>query len=134
MNTQMPVKELLSLDIIMNDHTCQNGEGERVLEVIEERLNNGNSLLIRKYNSLYLITRLAVGEAEGHFYSVDSAIYAVRAVKYFIEQTKESGVHTLYIYDFSDPNMKRMLEMIKLTVQPSDKKEFNYMINLGRSM
>ena len=134
MNIQMSVKEIPSIDIIMGDHTCQNGEGERVLEVIEERLNNGNSLLIRKYNSLYLITRLAVGEAEGHFYSVDSAIYAVRAVKYFIEQTKESGVHTLYIYDFSDPKMKRMLEMIKLTVQPSDKKDFNYMVNLGRSM
>jgi hypothetical protein len=134
MNIQMATKELPALDIIMGDHTCQNGEGERVLGVIEERLNEGNSLLIRKYNSLYLITRIAVGEAEAHFYSVDSAIYAVRALKYFIDQTKESGVHTLYIYDFSDPKMKRMLEMIKLTVQPSDKKEFSYMINLGRSM
>lgn len=134
MNMQMSVKEISPIDIIMGDHTCQNGEAERVLDVIEYRLNEGKSLLIRKYNSLYLITRLAVGEAEAHFYSVDSAIYAVRALKYFIDQTKESGVHTLYIYDFSDPNMKRMLEMIKLTVQPADKKEFSYMINLGRSM
>jgi len=134
MNIQMATKELSPTEIIMQDRSCQKGEAERVLPIIEERLLEGNSLLVRKYNSLYLITRIAVGEAEAHFYSVDSAIYAVRALKYFIDQTKESGVHTLYIYDFSDPNMKRMLEMIKLTVQPSDRKEFNYMINLGRSM
>lgn len=134
MNTQMAAKELSPVEIIMGDHTCQNGEGERVIEVIEERLSEGNTLLVRKHNSLYLITRLGIGEAEGHFYSVDSAIYAVRALKYFIDQTRDSGIHTLYVHDFSDPKMKRMLEMIKLTVQPSDKEGFKYMLNLGRSM
>jgi hypothetical protein len=134
MSTQMPIKELPAIDIIKGDHTCQNGEAERVLEVIEERLSNNNSLMIRKYNSLYLITRLGIGEAEIHFYSVDDALYVVKAAKYFIDQTRNSGIHTVYTCDFSDPNMKRILKMIKLTVQPSDKKGFKYMVNIGRSM
>lgn len=130
----MATKELSPVEIIMGDHTCQNGEAERVLDVIGHKLNYEDSLLIQKYNSLYLITRIGIGEAEAHFYSVDSAIYVVRALKYFIDQTRDSGVHTLYVHDFSDPKMKRMLEMIKLTVQPSDKEGFKYMINLARSM
>jgi hypothetical protein len=104
------------------------------LPIIEERLSEGNSLLVRKYNSLFFITRLEIGEAEAHFYSIDDALLAVRALKYFIDQARNSGIHTLYIYDFSDSKMGRMLEMIKLTVQPSDKKEFKYMINLAGSM
>lgn len=134
MRIEMAAKELSPTEIIMGDHTCQNGEAERVLDVIVHKLNYEDSLLIQKYNSLYLITRIGIGEAEAHFYSVDSAIYAVRALKYFIDQTRDSGVHTLYVHDFSDPKMKRMLEMIKLTVQPSDKEGFKYMINLARSM
>jgi hypothetical protein len=134
MNIQMATKELPALDIIMGDHTCQNGEGERVLDAINYRLSQGNSLLVRKSNSLFFVTRIGFGEVEAHFYSVDSAICAVRALKYFIDQTRDSGVHTLYIYDFSDSKMGRMLEMIKLTVQPSDKEEFKYMINLAGSM
>jgi hypothetical protein len=134
MNFQMAADELTPVEIIMRDHTCQNGEGERVLDAIQYRLGEGNSLLIRKHNSLFFLTRIGFGEAEAHFYSVDSAIYAVRALKYFIDQTRDSGVHTLYIYDFSEPKMGRMLEMIKLTVQPSDKEEFKYMLNLGRNM
>lgn len=131
---QTQVAEPSTIDIIMNDPTCQNGEAERVLPIIEERLEEGNSLLIRKYNSLYLITRLGMGEAEGHFYTVDKAIQVVKAVKYFIEQTRNAGIHTLYIHDFSDLNMKRILEMIDLTVQPSDKDGFKHMVNLARSM
>jgi hypothetical protein len=134
MNLQMATKELPAANIIMGDPTCQNGEGERVLDAIHHRLGEGNSLLIRKHNSLFFLTRIGFGEVEAHFYSVDSAIYAVRALKYFIDQTRDSGVHTLYIYDFSEPKMERMLKMIKLTVQPSDKEEFKYMLNLGRSM
>jgi hypothetical protein len=128
-DNQLPVVE-----IIKQDHTCQNGEAERVLPIIEERLLEGNSLLVRKYNSLLLVTRLEVGEAETHFYSVDNALHAVRALKYFIDQTRDSGIRTIYINDFSDPNMKRMLEIIKLKVQPSDKEDFKYMVNLVRSM
>jgi hypothetical protein len=127
-------KEPPAIEIIKQDHTCQNGEAERVLPIIEERLSEGNSLLVRKYNSLFFITRLEIGEAEAHFYSIDDALLAVRALKYFIDQARNSGIHTLYIYDFSDSKMGRMLEMIKLTVQPSDKKEFKYMINLAGSM
>lgn len=130
----MPTKELPAIEIIKGDRTCQNGEAERVLEAIEERLNGNNSLIIRKYNSLYLITRLGVGEAEIHFYSVDDALYVVKAAKFFIDQTREAGIHTVYTCDFSDPNMKRILKMIKLIVQPSDKEGFKYMINIGRSM
>lgn len=123
-----------AIDIIKGDVTCQNGEAERVLPIILEGVNSGNSLLIRKNNSLYFITRIDVGIAEGHFYSIDSALSAVKAVKYFIEQTRDSGISILYIYDFSDPSMKRILEMIGLKVQPSDKEDFKYMVNLARSM
>jgi hypothetical protein len=127
-------KEPLAVDIIKQDHTCQNGEAERVLPIIEERLSEGNSLLVRKYNSLLFITRLEVGEAETHFYSVDDALRAVRAVKYFINQMQDSGIHTIYIQGFTDDNMKRILEMIKLTIHPSDKDPFEYMVSLRRSM
>lgn len=127
-------KEPLAVDIIKQDHTCQNGEAERVLPIIEERLSEGNSLLVRKYNSLFFITRLAVGEAETHFYSIDDALHAVRALKYFVDQTRDSGIRTIYINDFSDPKMQRMIEIIKLKVQPSDKEDFKYMVNLVRSM
>ena len=127
-------KEPPAIEIIKQDHTCQNGEAERVLPIIEERLLEGNSLLVRKYNSLFFITRLKVGEAETHFYSIDDALHAVRALKYFIDQTRDSGIRTIYIHDFSDPKMKRMLEIIKLKVQPSDKEDFKYMVNLVRSM
>lgn len=130
---QMCARELTPTEIIMGDHTCQNGEGERVLEALSSRMDE-NSLMIRKYNSLFFLSRLAVGEAEAHFYSVDSAIYAFKALKYFIEQSKDAGVKVIYVCDFSDPNMKRMVEMIKLTVQPSDKQDFKYMVSLGRSM
>lgn len=126
-------KEPLAVEIIMRDHTCQNGEAERVLPIIEERLLEGNSLLVRKYNSLFFITRLRVGEAETHFYSIDDALHAVRALKYFIDQTRESGIHTIYIQGFTDDKMKRMLEMIKLTIHPSDKDPFEYMVSLRRS-
>ena len=126
-------EELKPTDIIFGDHTCQNGEAERVLEAIAERLNEGNSLLIRKYNSLYLITRIGIGEAEIHFYSVDEPLYVVRASKYFIDQTRDSGIHTVYIPDFSDQRMMRILKMIKLTIQPSDKQGFKYMVSLRRS-
>jgi hypothetical protein len=134
MSTQMATKELSPVDIIMMDRTCQGGEGKRVLDVIQHRLHQGNTLVIRKYNCLYLVTRLGFGEAEGHFYGAESAWYTVKAVKYFIEQTKQAGIHTLYICDFTDPNMERMLEIINLTVQPSDKEGFEYMVNLARSM
>jgi hypothetical protein len=130
----MANKELSPTEIIMRDRTCQGGEAERVLDVIQHRLNEGNTLVIRKHNCLYLITRLVIGEAECHFYGAESAWYTVKAVKYFIEQTRDSGIHTLYICDFTDPNMERMLNMIKLTVQPSDKEGFKYMLNLRRSM
>jgi hypothetical protein len=128
-NNQLPVVE-----IIKQDHTCQNGEAERVLPIIEERLLEGNSLLVRKYNSLLLVTRLEVGEAETHFYSVDNALRAVRAGKYFVNQMKDSGIHTIYIQAFTDENMKRMIKMIKLTIHPSDKKPFEYMVSLRRSI
>lgn len=130
----MANKELSPTEIIMRDRTCQGGEAERVLDVIQHRLDQGNTLVIRKHNCLYLITRLGIGEAECHFYGAESAWYTVKAVKYFIEQTRDSGIHTLYICDFTDPNMERMLNMIKLTVQPSDKEGFKYMLNLRRSM
>jgi hypothetical protein len=133
MNTHMSVAEIPPISIIMGDHTCQNGEAERVIDVIDSRLSEGESLLVRKYNSLYLVTRLGDGNVEGHFYSVDPALYAVKATKYFIDETKKSGAQTLYISDFSDPKMKRILEMINLTVQPSDKEDFKYMVNLARS-
>jgi hypothetical protein len=133
MNIQMAT-ELSAVDIILNDHTCQDGEAERVLPIIQERLNEGNSLLIRKYNSLYLITKLGIGEAEIHFYSVDDPLYVVRASKYFIDQTRDAGIHTVYIQGFSDWGMERILRMIKLTIQPSDKKPYEYMVNLKRSM
>jgi hypothetical protein len=126
-------KEPPAIEIIKQDHTCQNGEAERVLPIIEERLSEGNSLLVRKYNSLFFITRLAIGEAETHFYSIDDALHAVRALKYFIDQTRDSGIHTIYIQGFTDDKMKRMLEMIKLTIQPSDKDPFEYMVSLRRS-
>jgi hypothetical protein len=134
MNIQMASKELSPTEIIMQDRTCQGGEAERVLNVIQHRLDQGNTLVIRKHNCLYLITRLGAGEAEGHFYGAESAWYTVKAVKYFIEQTRQAGIHTLYICDFTDPNMERMLNMINLTVQPSDKEGFEYMVNLARSM
>jgi hypothetical protein len=133
MDTQQILQEITPTGIIMGDHTCQNGEGERVLSVIKDSIRQGNSLLVRKYNSLYFITRLDNADVEGHFYSVDNAFKAVKAVKYFIEQTKESGAKKLYINDFSDPKMKRMLEMIDLTVQSSDKEDFKYMVDLARS-
>jgi len=134
MNLQMTTKELSASQIIMDDHTMSDEEAVSTVQVISERLNEGNSLLIRKYNSLYLITRLGIGEAEIHFYSVDDALRVVRASKYFIDQTRDSGIHTVYIPDFTDENMKRILTMLKFTIQPSDKKEFKYMLNLGRSM
>jgi hypothetical protein len=134
MNIQMAIKELSPTEIIMGDRTCQGEEGKRVLDVIQHRLNQGNTLVIRKHNCLYLVTRLGIGEAEGHFYGVESAWYTVKAVKYFIEETRKTGIHTLYICDFTDPNMERMLGMINLTIQPSDKKGFEYMVNLARSM
>jgi hypothetical protein len=123
----------MASEIIMKDRTCQNGEAERVLPIVMNRLNEGNSLLIRKYDSLYLITRIGIGEAEIHFYSVDDALRVVKASKYFIDQTRDSGIHTVYIQGFSDDNMKRVLKMIKLTIQPSDKEGFEYMVNLRRS-
>jgi len=126
-------KEPPAIEIIKQDHTCQNGEAERVLPIIEERLSEGNSLLVRKYNSLLFVTKLAVGEAETHFYSVDDALRAVRAVKYFINQMRDSGINTIYIQGFTDENMKRILEMIKLTINPSDKNPFEYMVNLRGS-
>jgi hypothetical protein len=134
MRTQMPEKELSPTEIIMKDRTCQGGEAERVLSVLKIRMNDSNSLMIRKNNSLYFVSRIGIGEAEGHFYSTDKAIYVFKAVKYFIEQTRNAGFRILYICDFTDPNMERMLEMINLTVQPSDKEGFNYMVNLARSM
>jgi hypothetical protein len=126
-------KEPPVIEIIKQDRTCQNGEAERVLPIIEERLSEGNSLLVRKYNSLLFVTKLAVGEAETHFYSVDDALRAVRAVKYFINQMRDSGINTIYIQGFTDENMKRILEMIKLTINPSDKNPFEYMVNLRGS-
>ena len=117
----------------MNDRACQNGEAERVIPIVLERLNEGNTLLIRKYDSLYLITRMGIGEAEIHFYSVDDALRVVKASKYFIDQTRDAGIHTVYIRGFTDNNMKRILTMIKLTIQPSDKEGFEYMVNLRRS-
>lgn len=134
MNIQMATKELSPTEIIMQDRTCQGGEAERVLDVIQHRLNDGNSLLIRKHNCLYFIARIGFGEAEVHFYSADSAWYTVKAAKYFAEQSRQAGIHTLYICDFTDPNMERILEIIGLTVQPSDKDGFEYMVNLARSM
>lgn len=134
MNTQMAIKELPASQIVMDDHTMSDEEAAGTLQTIVDRLNHGNSLLIRKYNSLYLITRIAIGEAEIHFYSVDDALRVVRASKYFLDQTRDSGIHTVYIPDFTDENMKRILKMLKFTIQPSDKEGFKYMVNLGRSM
>lgn len=95
-------------------------------------MNDGNSLLVRKYNSLFFLTRLDYGKAEAHFYSIDKAIYAFKALKYFIEQTEKSGVDRLYICDFTDKSMERMLNMLDLTIQSSDKEGFKYMIDLQR--
>jgi hypothetical protein len=133
MQNQTYKDELPPIKIIMDDHTMSDEEAKNTVQVILDRLNEGNSLLIRKYDSLYLITRMGIGEAEIHFYSVDDALRVVKASKYFIDQTRDSGVHTVYIKGFSDDNMKRVLKMIKLTIQPSDKEGFEYMVNLRRS-
>jgi hypothetical protein len=125
--------ELSPVKIIIDDHTMSDEQAEKTIQVIQDRLDEGNSLLIRKYDSLYLITRIGIGEAEIHFFSVDDALRVVKASKYFIDQTRDSGIHTVYIKGFSDENMKRVLKMIKLTVQPSDKENFEYMVNLRRS-
>lgn len=134
MQNQTYKDELPPIKIIMDDHTMSDEEAKETVQTILDRINQGNTLLIRKYNSLYLITRIGIGEAEIHFYSVDDALRVARASKYFIDQTREAGIHTVYTCDFTDPNMKRILKMIKLTVQPSDKEGFKYMISLGRSM
>lgn len=127
------MQELGVIEIIKKDHTCQNGEAERVLPIIYDRLMEGNSIFIRKYNSLCFLTKVDLDKVEAHFYSVDTALYVVRAVKYFIDQMRSAGFSTMYVFDFSDPNMKRILEMINLEVKPSDMQCFKYMLNLLRS-
>ena len=124
------MQELGVIEIITKDHTCQNGEAERVLPIIHRRLLEGNSIFIRKNNSLCFLTRLDNEKLEVHFYSVDSALLVVRAVKYFIEQMKSAGYKWMYINDFSDVNMKRILDMLKHFVEPSDIQSFKYMLNL----
>ena len=128
------MKELSVLDIIKNDHTCQDGEAERVLPIIYERLLEGNSLFVRQKNSLCFMTIVGFKKVESHFYSVDNAFSVVKAVKYFINQMKSAGFKVMYVKDFSDVKMKRMLEINKLAIKPSDIQDYKYMVDLTRSI
>jgi deoxyribodipyrimidine photolyase-like uncharacterized protein len=126
------MKELTAIDIIKKDHTCQNGEAERVLPIIYERLLDGNSLFVRQKNSLCFMTIVGLQKVEAHFYSIDKAFYVVKAVKYFINQMKSAGFKVMYVKDFSDVKMKRILEINKLIIKSSDIQDFKYMVDLNR--
>jgi len=116
--------------IIINDRTSLEDGYENVISALGQRLNEGNSLLIQKDNSLLFLTRLDEGVVEAHFYSTESAHKVVSAVQHFINEMVENGIKVMYIYDFGDDNMNRILQIIGLTVLPSDRDPYQFMVNL----
>lgn len=126
----LSMQHMTPSQIIMNDPTSLEDGYENVISALESRLQEGNSLLIQKDNSLLFLTRIGEGMAEAHFYTTDSAHKVVSAVRYFIEQMVNGGVKVMYIYDFGDKNMNRILQMIGLEVLPSDNERYQFMVNL----
>jgi deoxyribodipyrimidine photolyase-like uncharacterized protein len=116
--------------IIINDRTSLEDGYENVISALGQRLDEGNSLLIQKDNSLLFLTRLDEGVVEAHFYSTESAHKVVSAVQHFINEMVENGIKVMYIYDFGDDNMNRILQIIGLTVLPSDRDPYQFMVNL----
>ena len=126
----MVMQQMTPTQIIMNDPTSLEDGYENVIAALEQRLDEGSSLLIQKDNSLLFLTKIDDGAVEAHFYTVEEAHKVVSAVQHFINEMIKSGIRVMYIYDFGDANMERILGMIGLDVLPSDKEQYQFMVNL----
>jgi hypothetical protein len=129
-SAKMVMQQMTPTQIIMNDPTSLEDGYENVIAALEQRLDEGNSLLIQKDNSLLFLTKIDDGAVEAHFYTVEEAHKVVSAVQHFINEMIKSGIRVMYIYDFGDANMERILGMIGLDVLPSDKEQYQFMVNL----
>jgi len=129
-SAKMVMQQMTPTQIIMNDPTSLEDGYENVIAALEQRLDEGNSLLIQKDNSLLFLTKIDDGAVEAHFYTVEEAHKVVSAVQHFIKEMIKSGIRVMYIYDFGDANMERILGMIGLDVLPSDKEQYQFMVNL----
>lgn len=129
-SAEIVMQQMTPTQIIMNDPTSLEDGYENVIAALEQRLDEGNSLLIQKDNSLLFLTRIDDGAVEAHFYSTETAHKVVSAVQHFINEMVKNGIKVMYIYDFGDDNMNRILQMIGLDVLPSDREHYQFMVNL----
>ena len=129
-SAKIVMQQMTPTQIIMNDPTSLEDGYENVISALEQRIDEGNSLLIQKDNSLLFLTRIDDGVVEAHFYSTENAHKVVSAVQHFINEMVKNGIKLMYIYDFGDANMNRILQMIGLNVLTSDREPYQFMVNL----
>jgi hypothetical protein len=113
-------------EIIVSDCLRNKVDYKPVLNYIARLIQDKKGVILQNLNSILLLKYLSKNEVELHLFTADKPVSAMKAVKHFIKTIKEMPLKAVYGKS-SDPQVKAMLESSGVTVEKSDKPEFQWM-------
>ena len=116
-------------EIITQDAHQHGVDPSGVLNFVHQRIQSGKGSILQHGDSILLITHLDQGDAEVHLYTVESPLALVKSLKNFLHILQQTPIQRIY-GKADNPGILKMLEMIGLSVQHSDRPEYNWMADI----
>jgi hypothetical protein len=116
-------------EIIAQDAKQHGIDPDKVLRFVGNQIQQQKSILMQHKGSVLLLTNIGRDDVDIHLFTVESPSALLESMKNFLSTAKQSPIKRVY-GEADNPGILKMLGMIGLKVQSSDRPEYNWMAQL----
>lgn len=113
-------------EIISADARANNLNPQDLLTYVSDAIKNRNGVLIRKNDSVLLLTPIAKNKAEWNLFTQDQDDVVIDSIKYFIDQVKKTDIKSIYGM-VDNLEILQMMNNIGIQIQKSDNPKYEWM-------
>lgn len=106
-------------DIIQNEAEKNGHDPQKVLLAIKKLVEQGNTILLREQDTIFVITRAGGNAVEVTMCSADGAMNLPKVVSSAMKKIKASGAKIIY-GDEEDQNLLEVLQQMGVPIQPEN--------------
>jgi hypothetical protein len=125
---QLPGQNVAVTKVIMNYFQNRGIPLSEGFKAVQKQLAEGLKLIPYK-NSVMGLKMLSKGVAQIHFFTIDTEAQLDADIKFFVEQLKQTGIHTIYDSEM-DPLSAQALQSDGARIEKSDNPKYQFKATL----